>query len=61
MRVMPRPRGTPIITLHDESLTHALKEVDAAAMAVAETPAQVVRLLAYAVNGELAPSALRSA
>ncbi|MHA1569968.1 MAG: YtoQ family protein [Alphaproteobacteria bacterium] len=45
--------GKPIITLHDRSLTHALKEVDAAAMAVAEQPGQVVRLLDYAITGRL--------
>ena len=45
--------GTPVITLHDASLNHALKEVDAAALAVAETPEQVVRLLDYVVNGKL--------
>lgn len=45
--------NTPYITLHDPGLNHALKEVDGAAMAVAETPEQVVRLLAYAVNGTL--------
>ncbi len=45
--------GKPIITLHDPSLTHALKEVDAAAMAVAEQPDQVVRLLDYAITGRL--------
>ena len=39
--------GKPIITLHDDSLTHALKEVDAAAQAVAETPEQVVEILKY--------------
>ena len=39
--------GKPVITLHDESLTHALKEVDAAAQAVAETPEQVVEILKY--------------
>ena len=39
--------GKPIITLHDHSLTHALKEVDAAAQAVAETPEQVVEILKY--------------
>jgi YtoQ family protein len=39
--------GTPIITLHDDSLTHALKEIDAAAQAVAETPEQVVEILKY--------------
>lgn len=45
--------GKPVIVLHDPALTHALKEVDAAAMAVAESPEQVVRLLGYAINGSL--------
>ena len=45
--------GTPLITLHDPSLNHALKEVDGAALAVAETPEQVVQLLAYAIKGTL--------
>ncbi len=45
--------GKPIITLHDPSLTHALKEIDAAALAVAEQPDQVVRLLDYAITGRL--------
>ncbi|MGF1753978.1 YtoQ family protein [Vibrio makurazakiensis] len=40
----------PFITLHDETLIHPLKEVDAAAMAWAETPQQVVELLSYVVN-----------
>ena len=35
--------GRPIITLHDPDLTHPLKEVDGAALAVAQTPEQVVR------------------
>jgi YtoQ family protein len=39
--------GKPIITLHDPALTHALKEVDGAAMAVAESPEQVVEILKY--------------
>ena len=39
--------GKPYITLHDESIVHALKEVDAAAMAWAKTPEQVVDLLSY--------------
>jgi YtoQ family protein len=43
--------GKPIITLHDSELTHALKEVDRAAMAVAETPEQVVEILGYAIRG----------
>lgn len=45
--------ATPIITLHDAELTHPLKEVDGAALAVAETPEQVVRLLKYAITGTL--------
>jgi YtoQ family protein len=45
--------GTPMITLHDPGLTHALKEVDAAALAVAETPEQVVEILRYVIEGEL--------
>jgi YtoQ family protein len=45
--------GKPIIVLHTPDLTHALKEVDAAALAVAESPSQVVRLLNYAINGNL--------
>jgi YtoQ family protein len=43
--------GKPIVTLHDGELTHALKEVDRAAMAVAETPEQVVDILRYAIAG----------
>ena len=39
--------GTPIITLHDGDLNHALKDIDAAAQAVAETPEQVVEILAH--------------
>ncbi len=39
--------GTPYITLHDESIIHPLKEVDAAAMAWATTPEQVVEILRY--------------
>ena len=45
--------GKPVITLHDEALTHALKEVDGAALAVAQTPDQVVKMLDYAINGAL--------
>jgi YtoQ family protein len=38
---------TPYITLHDASLVHALKEVDAAALAWAQSPEQVVEILRY--------------
>lgn len=39
--------GKPYITLHDEGIIHALKEVDAAAMAWATTPEQVIEVLRY--------------
>ncbi len=39
--------GKPYITLHDESIVHALKEVDASAMAWATTPSQVIDVLRY--------------
>ena len=42
--------GKSIITLHDEELTHALKEVDGAANAVCQTPEQVVEILKYVVS-----------
>lgn len=42
-------RGKPIIVLHPDSLVHPLKEVDAAAMAVAETPQQVAKILQHIV------------
>ncbi|MBF0471326.1 MAG: YtoQ family protein [Gammaproteobacteria bacterium] len=40
-------KGKPLITLHDESLDHSLKEVDNAALATARTPEQVVAILKY--------------
>lgn len=39
--------GKPYITLHDEQIVHALKEVDGAAMAWAQTPEQVVSIIKY--------------
>jgi YtoQ family protein len=44
--------GKPYITLHDENIIHPLKEVDAAAMAWAQTPEQVVEILRYASGDE---------
>ena len=44
--------GTPYITLHDQELIHPLKEVDAAAMAWATTPEQVVEMLRYIILKE---------
>ncbi len=45
--------GTPLITLHDDSLDHALKEVDAGASMVCRTPEQVVKALIWVVSGRL--------
>jgi len=42
--------GKSIVTLHDPDLTHALKEVDAAAQAVCQTPEQVVEILKYVIQ-----------
>ena len=44
--------GTPYITLHDEDIIHPLKEVDAAALAWAQTPAQIVEILRYVVGAD---------
>jgi YtoQ family protein len=42
--------GRPYITLHDEDIVHPLKEVDAAAMAWAQTPDQVIEVLKYVTS-----------
>jgi len=42
--------GKPYITLHNEDIIHPLKEVDAAAMAWAQTPDQVVEILKYVIS-----------
>lgn len=42
--------GKSLITLHPPDLTHALKEVDAAALAVADSPQQVKAILAHIVS-----------
>ena len=44
--------GKPYVTLHDENIIHPLKEVDAAAMAWAQTPDEVVAILKYATNNK---------
>jgi len=41
----------PYVTLHGEDLVHALKEVDAGALAWATDVEQVVEVLAYTVGG----------
>jgi YtoQ family protein len=45
--------GKSLIILHSDEHQHALKEVDAAALAVAEDPAQVVAILRYVLTGSL--------
>jgi YtoQ family protein len=45
--------GKPIVSLHPEEHNHALKEIDRAAMATAETPEQVVDVLRYVLEGKL--------
>lgn len=45
--------GKSLIILHGADHAHALKEVDAAALAVASDPAQVVEILRYVLTGVL--------
>lgn len=40
-------KGKQLITLHPEDFTHALKEINASAVASAQTPEQVVQILQY--------------
>ena len=45
--------GKSLVILHGDDHAHALKEVDAAALAVAQEPAQVVQILRYVLTGSL--------
>ena len=45
--------GIPLIVIHGPDHAHALKEVDAAALAVAERPEQVADILRYVLTGAL--------
>ena len=45
--------GKSLVVMHGADDQHALKEVDAAALAVVETPQQVVDILDYVLNGRL--------
>tara|TARA_R110000764_G_scaffold29301_2_gene68774 strand:+ start:3036 stop:3509 length:474 start_codon:yes stop_codon:yes gene_type:complete len=45
--------GKSLIVLHGPDHAHALKEVDAAALAVAQEPHQVVDILRYVLTGKL--------
>jgi YtoQ family protein len=42
-----------IIVIHGEDNQHALKEVDAAALAVVNEPSKIVDILKYVINSEL--------
>ncbi|MEQ8666358.1 MAG: YtoQ family protein [Rhodospirillales bacterium] len=48
--------GKPLIILHPPEHDHALKEIDAAAAAVAREPDQVVEALSYVINGTMPAS-----
>jgi YtoQ family protein len=45
--------GKSLIILQQAEHDHALKEVDAAALAVAREPSQVVQILRYVLTGQL--------
>lgn len=45
--------GKSLIIMHGADHQHALKEVDAAALAVVETPQQVAQILTYVQDGTL--------
>ncbi len=45
--------GKSLIIMHSAGHQHALKEVDAAALAVVETPAEIVHILRYVLDGTL--------
>jgi YtoQ family protein len=45
--------GKSLMIMHGADHQHALKEVDAAALAVVETPDQVVQILRYVLTGGL--------
>ena len=46
-------RDIPLIVMHGPEHQHPLKEVDRAALAVVETPQQVVEILRYVIEGKL--------
>ena len=54
-------KGKSLIVLHPPEHQHALKEVDAAALAVAEEPRQVVEILRYVLTGRLPERAAAAA
>ena len=53
--------GKSIITLHENNLNHALKEINQASVASCRTVNQVVKILSYVINGELENSLVKAA
>ena len=53
--------NTPLVIMHDDEHQHALKEVDAAALAVTQTAQEVVDILHYVIRGELPQSEMTRA
>lgn len=45
--------GKPLIVIHPDEFQHALKEIDAAASAVASETSQVIDILRYITSGKL--------
>ena len=45
--------GKSLIVIHSNEHQHALKEVDAAALAVVDDPNKIVPILKYVINGKL--------
>jgi YtoQ family protein len=45
--------GKSLIVIHSSEHQHALKEVDAAALAVVEKPEQVFQILKYVLDGKI--------
>ena len=58
---MAKALDKPIITLHDNTLNHALKEVNQAASASCRSVEQVVNILSYLINGTLEKQSLNVA
>ena len=48
-----RALDKPIITLHENNLNHALKEINQAAVASCRSVDQVVKILCYVIKGKL--------
>ena len=43
----------PLIIIHEDIIQHALKEIDAASLAVVKNIDEVVRILNYTINGKI--------